>query len=179
MFYFGCGCVNLGLHIVWASAEIWLELIFNATAVNTLFTSAKVRPIFRSCSLWIDRLMIEPSNFGPGSVWLKSWIQSTHSWPWSFCLINKHWSFLSTWSIPAVKYGLESGLFWERRWEPGGGGRGRGCLLTLQTFNPPIPPPFVLLCAALPFVIQSIIFDQNCQLHSCHTLSVCLCVPLH
>lgn len=42
-----------------------------------------------------------------------------------------------------------------------------------RTFN---PPP--LLGAALPFVIQSIIFDQNCQLHSCHTLSpyVCVCV---
>lgn len=51
---------------------------------------------------------------------------------------------------------------------------GWGAPLTLQEPKPLTPP--MLLCAALPFVIQSIIFDQNCQLHSCHTLPVCVCV---
>ena len=48
-----------------------------------------------------------------------------------------------------------------------------------RTFNPhPLThaPHPVLLGAALPFVIQSIIFHQNCQLHSCYTLPVCVCV---
>lgn len=36
--------------------------------------------------------------------------------------------------------------------------------------------PTVLLCAAQPCVIQSISFDQNCQLRSCHTLTTAVCV---
>lgn len=130
-----------------------------------------VRLIVRSRPLWIDRLMIEPSNSGSGSV-LKSWTRSSHSGPCVFCLINKHWSFPSAWSIPAVRYGLESGLCWERRREPGGGGGGTGCALTQQEPGPLTPPPRVATC--LPFVIQSIIFDHNCQPHSCHTLPVCV-----
>lgn len=37
--------------------------------------------------------------------------------------------------------------------------------------------PAMLLCAALPCVVQSISFDQNCQLHSSHTtVRCCVCV---
>lgn len=94
--------------------------------------------------------------------------QGSQSWPCVFCLINRNWSFPFAWSIPHCLIWFCSGA--HTRTE---GGRCRVSSRRHRSLNPrPTllhPDPAALIRVAQPRIIQSISFDQNCQLHSCHT----------